>query len=226
MKNGLERIKKLAKKLNENKIPFEWQIFTNSKIAIDIDNVIVRNARLDVMNYVAQADYLVQLSDSEGYCYSIVEALSLNVPVICTDMPVLKEINVNKNNAYILNMEMTNIDVNKIYNEIPKVINYKEPTCSLVNYINKTKSTYKEENDMLHKVRALDTYKKLGLKDAVLDRIPEEGEIFEIDDERLEILTSNNPYKTMFVAELEKIETAPKESKGKKNSKKTMNKNK
>ena len=62
---------KLAKELSDKKIPFEWHVFTN-KSDIDSDFFIARKPKLNIINDIAEADYLVQLSDSEGYCYSIV----------------------------------------------------------------------------------------------------------------------------------------------------------
>lgn len=225
---GLKRIETLANKLNADKIPFEWQIFTTNT-NINIDNVIVRKSRLNVLDYIAQSDYLVQLSDSEGYCYSLVEALSLNVPVICTDMPVLKEIGINENNAYILDMNMSNIDTDKIYNNIPKVVDYKPPKCSLINYIDKTKSNYEEKRKMKYLVEALDTYKRRNLKDAILNKVPEEGEQFEVSKERLDILLGDNNYNEAFVKVVkeikeEVIETATKEVKAEKAIKRTTKK--
>lgn len=48
-------------------------------------------------------------------------------------------------------------------------------------------------------VRATNKYKELNLKDNELGRIPEEGEKWEVTDERLKILTGNNNYNTTFV---------------------------
>lgn len=201
---GLKRIETLANKLNADKIPFEWQIFTTNT-NINIDNVIVRKSRLNILDYIAQSDYLVQLSDSEGYCYSLVEALSLNVPVICTNMPVLKEIGINENNAYVLDMNMSNIDTDKIYNNIPKVVDYKPPKCLLIDYINKTKSNYEEERKMKYLVEALDNYKRRNLKDAILNKVPEEGEQFEVSKERLDVLLGDNNYNEAFVKVVKEI---------------------
>lgn len=77
------------------------------------------------------------------------------------------------------------------------------------------------------KVKALDTYKKLGIKDNELDRIPESGEIFEVTKERYEVLTSNNKYNEVFVEEVKEIvETATKKIKTEKAVKKTAKKTK
>lgn len=202
---GYNRMIKLAKEFSDKKIPFEWHVFTN-KSDIDSDFFIARKPKLNIINDIAEADYLVQLSDSEGYCYSIVEAMSVGTPVICTNIPVLKEIGVNKNNSYILNMDMSNINVYKIYKEIPEVTNYKAPECLLINYIDKIKSKYEEEKRMKYKVRALDTYKKMNVRDGQLDKVPEAGEEFIVNADRLEVLSGNNSYEVKFVEVVEKIE--------------------
>ena len=202
---GYNRMIKLAEELTKNNIPFEWNVFTN-KSDINSEFFIVRKPKLNIINDIAEADYLVQLSDSEGYCYSIVEALSVRTPVICTDIPVIKEIGVNENNSYILNMDMSNINVDKIYKEIPKVENYKAPECLLLNYINKTKSKYEEERKMKYKVKALDTYKKMNIRDEQLDKVPDEGEEFIVNADRLEVLSGNNSYGVKFVEVVEKLE--------------------
>lgn len=226
---GYNRMIKLAKELSDKKIPFEWHVFTN-KSDIDSDFFIARKPKLNIINDIAEADYLVQLSDSEGYCYSIVEAMSVGTPVICTNIPVLKEIGVNKNNSYILNMDMSNINVDKIYKEIPKVTNYKAPECLLINYIDKIKSKYEEEKRMKYKVRALDTYKRMNVRDEQLDKVPEAGEEFIVNADRLEVLSGNNLYEVKFVEvvkkieETEQIETAVKDIKTEKAIKKTTKK--
>lgn len=53
------------------------------------------------------------------------------------------------------------------------------------------------------KVIALDTFKKNNLKAKELDRIPNEGELFEVSEERLQILLGDNSYKKVFVKVLE-----------------------
>ena len=49
------------------------------------------------------------------------------------------------------------------------------------------------------KVRATDKYEKLNIKDEILNRIPKAGEVFEVSDERFDILNGNNFYKKIFV---------------------------
>ena len=63
--------------LNAAGIPYLWTIFTNDFRVIKNDNIIYMQPRLDIIDYIANADYLVQLSDCEAYCYSVVESLTV-----------------------------------------------------------------------------------------------------------------------------------------------------
>lgn len=60
-------------------------------------------------------------------------------------------------------------------------------------------------------VKATNKYKELNLQDKELQRIPEEGEIFEVSNERFKVLTKDNDFKEVFVEKVEKIETAVKD---------------
>lgn len=112
---GWKRMLQLAKTLDDNGIPFQWDIYTDTPKTDCNPSMIMHEPRLDVINYIAAADYFVQLSDSEGYCYSIVEALCAGVPVLVTDFPVAHEIGVkNGVNGYILPLDMETIPINEI----------------------------------------------------------------------------------------------------------------
>lgn len=105
---GYKRIVALSKALEAAGILYEWSIFTNT-VSVNrfSPNVIFRSPTRDLMSYVASADYLVQLSDTESYCYSVVEALSIGTPVIVTDIPVLKELGIGKKHGVIIPLEET-----------------------------------------------------------------------------------------------------------------------
>lgn len=117
---GLQRMRILATRLTEANIPFIWTVFTDSFERIDNSNVIYMSPRLDIRDYIADNDYLVQLSDTEACPYSILESLSLKVPVIVTPIPSLKELGVNDTNSYTIDFDMKDIPVEDIYNKIPK----------------------------------------------------------------------------------------------------------
>ena len=58
------------------------------------------------------------------------------------------------------------------------------------------------------KVKATNAYKELKLKAVELGRVPEEGEEFEIKNEKFSYLNGNNEHKKVFV---EKVEEKQKE---------------
>lgn len=64
---GKARIEKFAKLLDDSGIPYIWLIFTNDKNVIKNPNIIYKTPELNILDYIANADYLVQLSDSESY---------------------------------------------------------------------------------------------------------------------------------------------------------------
>ena len=58
-------MERMGKKLNESGIPYLWYVFTNSTNIIKNPNIVYMKPRLDIMNFISIADYLVQLSDHE-----------------------------------------------------------------------------------------------------------------------------------------------------------------
>ena len=114
-----ERMRKLANMLNEAQIPFLWFNFSDGSIPNPPRGMINVGRDEDIRPYIASATYLVQLSDSEAWSYSILEALTQNVPVIVTDFPSAHEMGIKDGaNGYILPFDM-NFDVNKL-KKVPK----------------------------------------------------------------------------------------------------------
>lgn len=72
------------------------------------------------------ADYLVQLSLVESYCYSVREALQRQVPVIVSKIPAFERLIKNGKNGYILEDDFSNLDIDKIFNKVPKIKPYVE----------------------------------------------------------------------------------------------------
>ena len=201
---GRERIIKLASKLDNDNIPYLWLIFTDNTNEIVNPNVVYMKPRLDIIDYIKKADYLVQLSNAEGYCYSVVEALSVGTPVIVTDMPVMSEIGVNKDNGFILDFNLSNVDTKAIY-EKEFNFKYKPPKSEWQKELIKSKSNYKEELKMKYLVEALNTYEERKIEDGVFKRILKAGEQFEVDKERLDVLLGDNTYKVAFVKLVKEI---------------------
>ena len=111
------RIKKLARALDDANIPYHWIIFTNagsSTVSSD-SHISVRPPELDISDFVADADWLVQLSDTEAYCFSVVEALQLGTPVIVTKCQVYGEIGLDDSNSIMIDFDMKDIPIDRIY---------------------------------------------------------------------------------------------------------------
>jgi len=62
LEKGKENMIKLAEEFDKNQIPFLWLIFTNDSSWFNSPNIIHMKPRLDISNYIKEADYLVQLS--------------------------------------------------------------------------------------------------------------------------------------------------------------------
>lgn len=88
---GLHRMRALAKMLDDAKVNYLWHVYTNSNQEIESPNVQFMKPRLDIVSKLPLYDALVQLSDSEAFCISMQEALLSGLPLISTDLQLLKE---------------------------------------------------------------------------------------------------------------------------------------
>lgn len=183
---GGDRMLEMAEMLNKNNIPFIWLVFSNKDLDHLPHGMVRMEPTFDPSNYIADSDYLVQLSDSEGFGYSIVESLCLNTPVIVTDLPVLEEIGVKDGvNAHVVPFDM-NFDINKIYNNIPK-FNYEYKNEKIKEEWIKIFDKFNTKDNLISnkraKIKTIKRYYSLALKRQV-----EAGEILETDIERARIL--------------------------------------
>ena len=177
-----------------------FEIFSDSQADIRSKNVVKMKPRVDVRPYIADCDYLVQLSnDMETYCYSINEALGYGVKIITTPLTVLNELNIPEEARLTCDWDMSNVDevVRRIFEDELKEFTYIPPKARYEDILDLSKSNYEGERNM--KVKATAEYAKRNLKDAGLNRIPKEGEEFEVSGERYEILKGNNKYNAVFV---------------------------
>lgn len=128
---GFWRMKALCDILEANNIPYVWDVYTNQQrkhaFKKPYKDMVYRYTKPDICSYYNNYDYVVQLSDTESFCYTMYEALVNHVPVLVTPFPTAKAEIKNGKNGYILPFDM-NIDkelVQKIYSEIPTKVNYK-----------------------------------------------------------------------------------------------------
>ena len=110
------RMKKLAELLEGADIKYIWLNFADSKLQDMPKSFINMPATTDIQPYIAKADYLVQLSDTEAFCYSAIEALENNTAVLITPISVLPELGIEDGvNGYIIPFDMK-FDPKKLLN--------------------------------------------------------------------------------------------------------------
>lgn len=159
---GYSRMLKLAQELKKNNIKFRWTIFTDLNLynqkPFDLEEIVYMKPSHDFMDYIKEADYGVQLSDTEGYSYFINECLQYETPVICTNFPSAFECVENEKNGYILDMNLDNLDIDKIVNHIPNNFKYEEK-CSEKDWIDLLNQKIERKNKEMYKVIAKQDYK-------------------------------------------------------------------
>lgn len=112
--DNLQRMRKLGKMLDEADIPYLWLNFSNNQMEDAPKMFYNMGFTLSVQNYMQKADYIVQLSTVEACSNTVIEALSLNKPLICTPVPSFFELGVVDGvNAHVVPFDM-NFDVNKL----------------------------------------------------------------------------------------------------------------
>lgn len=157
---GYNRMLKLAKELKKANVKFRWIIFTDLDLyhqkPFNMEEIVYMQPSHNFWDYIKEADYGVQLSDTEGYSYFINECLQYGTPVICTDFPSAYESVEDGKNGYIVDMELSNLDIDKIVNKIPKEFKYKEK-CKEEDWI-KLLNKKKERNKYMYKVIAKQDY--------------------------------------------------------------------
>lgn len=182
---GYDRMVKLAKTLKEKNIKFRWIIFTNLEVynikLMDYEEIIYMKPRYDIWDYIKEADYGVQLSDTEGYSYFVNECLQYGTPMLVTNFDSVFESVEDGVNGYILNMDLSNLDLDKIVNKIPNKFKYTPKTTSdtWIKEIGtpSKKETYKRNTTI--KVKAVKQY-----TDVKLDRVVRANEEIEMPIDR------------------------------------------
>ena len=197
---GTERMKKLIQALNKAEVNYLWYIFADEEWDVDDSHLVFVKPRLDLSYFMEQADYLVQLSDTECCSYSINEMLFRNKPVIVTPLPYLDEIGVKHGkNAWIMEFDCSNVDeIVKNITKIPK-FEFKKFEDNYDKFFVKSKSTYEPKEDVKYLVRANKQWLIDSLADNQLGYIPHEGEEWIVDEERLDVLLGNNPFRNKYV---------------------------
>jgi len=115
---GFGRMLQLAQQLDSKNIPYIWNIFGDDsapfgkqliKTFDNCPNVFFRGITTEPHKEINKADYLVQLSDTEGFAYSVYEAMQVKTPCLITPFLSGKEQIAHGLNGYILSFDMQNI---------------------------------------------------------------------------------------------------------------------
>ena len=133
MEKGLDKALELAKRFDE--AGKEYVLLIESLVypygsywpAID-DNkrIIYLNASIYNPIFYRCADYVIQMSTSESYCYTIREAMANGCAVIGSKIPEIEKVVKDGVNGYLLNDDLSNLDVDKIFDKIPRPAGYTE----------------------------------------------------------------------------------------------------
>jgi len=131
---GFDRMKIFADLLELNKIDYIWNIYGN--VNNDYNKSVIRKFEKTKVKFngvirnpfpeINKADYLVQLSSTEGFAYSVYEALQCNTPCIITPFASGNEQIEHGKNGYIIPFEVENFDLDQIINNIPVFSEFKE----------------------------------------------------------------------------------------------------
>lgn len=181
---GMQRMVKLSKAMTDAGIKHKWLCFTDSKIQNATPSMVHMSPTLDINVFIDKADYVIQLSDEESFCYTIVEALEAHTAIITTPLGILSELGFEDGiHGYVVPYDMENINAER-FKDIPE-FTYKW---------NNTKSV-KEWRKVLGDTKPKKTYKpgnmvkaKQRYYDIVLEREVKQGEVIQCTKERAQEL--------------------------------------
>lgn len=128
---GFERMLKFEQMLKDANIDFIWDLYGDGTtryakaVLPKMKYINFKGVTDKPKEIVKQYDYLVQLSDTEGFPYSIYEAMQQKVAVIATDFPSIHEMITDGKNGFIINKNLLNFDIQKITN-VPVIKSFKE----------------------------------------------------------------------------------------------------
>lgn len=119
---GGEYIVRMAERFLEAKKSFVWYVCGDlgasnrlTQRLAKIPNIIVIKPSIENIGLLSKVDYYVSPSLTESYGYSIREALSRSVPVISTNIPIAKELIKDGKNGYIVDFDLSNLPIDKIF---------------------------------------------------------------------------------------------------------------
>lgn len=183
------RMRQLAEKLIKADIPFLWFNFSDGVLNAPPKGFVNVGTFQGCQEFIARADYLVQLSDAEAYSYSILEALINNTAVIVTPFESAAEQGVvDGENGYVVPFDM-DFDVKKLLN-VPQ-FEYEYDNTEIVKQWRELLGNKKPKHDynpeQATQVKIIRDY-----YDVVFGKNIQQGEIISVDQARAETLVNAN----------------------------------
>ena len=123
---GKKRYKYLIEQLKASGKPFLMLFFTDLPFEEDDPRVIFIEPVMNPSGWMEICDYIALLSDTEACPYNVLEAMELKKPMLITKLDILDEVGINNTNAKIYEFDMSNLDIDDLWN-IPVVKNWKKP---------------------------------------------------------------------------------------------------
>lgn len=162
LEKGFDRMHKMAKELDSKGIDYVWNVFGDDsndyarkviKKFKDCPNVHFKGVTTNAPQEINKADYLVQLSDTEGFPYSVYEAMQAKTLCIITPYASGKEQIKDGKNGYIVPFDMNGIDWDKIASRKLKITKFTElgKEEDWLMFFNKAMKWY-EENSLSVKI--------------------------------------------------------------------------
>ena len=193
---GGQRTFKLIEALDryclEHDRQYLWLIFTNNiGKKIESPNVVLMQGRIDIRPYIADSDYLVQLSNNmETYCYSINEALGYGTRVVTTPLTVLNEFPITDEMMIEAKWDMSNVDdvVKQIFESKPKKFKYSPPSDRWDEILGHEPSAYEPNKKV--RVKATEEYRNKNILDKELMMYPPKDYEWDVDIDRYEELVA------------------------------------
>lgn len=123
---GAKRYKYLIEQFKASGKPFLLLFFTDFPFEETDPRVIFIDPVMNPSGWMSICDYIALLSDTEACPYNVLEAGELKKPMIITKLDILEEMGIDNTNAKILEFDMSNLDIEDLWN-IPVVKNWKKP---------------------------------------------------------------------------------------------------
>lgn len=155
-------IDKFVEKMDKSGIDYDLTIYSNREPRFNSKNVILQKPKLDLTKEMAEASFNLITSRAEAYCLSGVESLICGTPLICTDLPVFKELGIDDTNSIKIDSTLANFDPNSVLKEFN--FSYEPPKDNWSKYL-PTNKTY-NPNEIIT-VKVLRKYKDIYLNEHI-----------------------------------------------------------